>query len=63
MHVSDWWGKPADLDFTFFRLAEIEGYLRDAGFVVDETIDRQPYPDVERQSRRAYIFAHTPAHD
>jgi hypothetical protein len=33
--------------------------MRDAGFEIDEVIERDPYaPEVEYQSRRAYIFAH-----
>ena len=32
-------------------------YLKTAGFVVDEVIERPPYPDIEHQSQRAYIFA------
>jgi hypothetical protein len=27
------------------------------GDMVEEVIEREPYPDVEHQSRRAYIFA------
>jgi hypothetical protein len=27
---------------------------------VEEIIEREPYPDVEHQSRRAYIFARKP---
>jgi hypothetical protein len=35
--------------------------MREAGFEIDEVIERDPYaPDVEYQSRRAYIFAHKP---
>jgi hypothetical protein len=33
------------------------GYLRSAGFDVREVIERDPYPEVEHPSRRAYIFA------
>jgi hypothetical protein len=35
-------------------------YLREAGFEIEETIEREPYPDVEHQSRRCYIFARQP---
>jgi hypothetical protein len=31
--------------------------LREAGFALEEIVERDPYPDVEYQSRRAYIFA------
>ena len=32
-------------------------YLKKAGFLVADIVEREPYPDVEHQSRRAYIFA------
>ena len=57
----DIWGCGVSLEFTFFRASTILEYLRDAGFQIDEVIERDPYaPDVEYQSRRAYIFAHKP---
>jgi len=28
-----------------------------AGFEIEEVVEREPYPEVEYQSRRAYIFA------
>src|SRR4051794_37876468 len=33
---------------------------RPAGFEIEEIIEREPYPDVEHQSRRSYIFARRP---
>lgn len=57
----DLWGYGISLEFTFFRANTILGYLRDAGFEIDEVVEREPYaPEVECQSRRAYIFAHKP---
>ena len=56
-HLDDWWDQPVDLDFIFFEAAEMEGYLRAAGFRGIETRERDPYPEVEVQTRRAYIFA------
>lgn len=56
------WGHGVSLEFTFFRVSTISEYMRDAGFEMDEVIERDPYaPEVEYQSRRAYIFAHKPA--
>ena len=57
LHLDEWWGCAVSLDFTFFQSAEVAGYLETAGFVVEELIERAPYPEVEHQSRRAYIFA------
>ena len=57
VHLDEWWGEPVSLDFFFFQPEEIARLLRDTGFVVEEQIERAPYPDVEHQSRRAYILA------
>lgn len=60
VHLEAWWDQPVSIDFTFFRPDEMVGYLQTAGFVVEEVIERDPYPDVEHQSRRCYIFARKP---
>jgi SAM-dependent methyltransferase len=59
-HLEEWWGYKVCVDFLFFRPDEMAGYLRSAGFEIEEIIERDPYPDVEHQSRRAYIFARKP---
>jgi hypothetical protein len=48
------------MDFCFFDRAEIEQRLMHAGFTVEESLVREPYPDVEHQSRRVYILARKP---
>ena len=60
MHLDDWWGRQVSVDFHFFRPEEMVGYLVSAGFDVQEIIERDPYPNVEHPSRRAYIFAEKP---
>jgi SAM-dependent methyltransferase len=60
IHLEDFWGETVSIDFFFFRLDEMERYLKAAGFEIEETIERDPYPDVEYQGRRAYIFARKP---
>jgi SAM-dependent methyltransferase len=55
--VQELWGEPVALDFVFFEVAEMRRSLEAAGFVVDEVCEREPYPDVEVQTRRAYLFA------
>jgi SAM-dependent methyltransferase len=58
VHLAEWWEKVVDVDFTFFETAEMEGYLREAGFELTESIERAPYaPDIEHQSQRVYIMA------
>jgi SAM-dependent methyltransferase len=51
------WGQKISMDFLFFQPSEIKLGLEAAGLAVEEVIEREPYPDVEYPSRRAYIFA------
>ena len=60
LHLTEWWEQLVDLDFHFFQPAEMAHFLEQAGFVLEETIEREPYPDVEHQSRRCYILARKP---
>jgi len=57
LHRDELWGKPIDLDFFFFRTSEIEAVLAEAGFEIEESTERDPYPDVEYPTRRVYILA------
>ncbi|MCB9456176.1 MAG: class I SAM-dependent methyltransferase [Anaerolineaceae bacterium] len=57
VHLDEWWGKAVALDFTFFEREEMEGYLRAAGLSIVETIQRDPYVEVEHPSQRMYIFS------
>ena len=59
--VEDLWESGAALEFHFFRVATVAGYLGKVGFEIEEIVERAPYaPDVEYQSHRAYIFARKP---
>lgn len=60
LHLDDWWEQKVNVDFFFFRVEEMTTYLRRAGFEIEQIVEREPYPDVEHQSRRAYIFARRP---
>ena len=60
VHLDEWWGHEVSIDFYFFPSDEVADMVRSAGFEIEETIERDPYPDVEHQSRRAYIFARKP---
>jgi SAM-dependent methyltransferase len=59
-HLDELWGLPVNMDFLFFEVGEIVGWLAGAGFVVEEVVERPPYPDVEAQTQRAYLFARKP---
>jgi len=63
LHVEeDLWNSGVSLATTLFRTATIAGHMRSAGFEIEEIVERDPYaPEVEYQSRRAYIFARRPA--
>jgi SAM-dependent methyltransferase len=58
LHPQEIFGLPISMEFFMFQPSAIAQLLNDAGFVVEEVLERQPYaPEVEYQSRRAYIFA------
>ena len=59
-HVEEWWEKPVNLDFAFYQPAEMEAWLKEAGLELEETLVREPNPDVEVATRRAYLFARKP---
>lgn len=56
-HVEELWGEPVQLDFVFFEVAEVRRDLEAAGFEVEEVLEREPYPEVEARTRRAYVLA------
>lgn len=61
LQPSELWGKAVSMDFFLFQPSVIQQYLEAAGFSVNEVLEREPYPpDVEYQSRRAYISARRP---
>jgi SAM-dependent methyltransferase len=46
LHLDEWWGQKVCVDFFFFRTEEVAAWLRDAGFEVEEIVEREPYPEV-----------------
>ncbi len=51
-------GQPVALDFWFYTPGQMSDWLAEAGYTVEEIIEREPYaPEVEHQSRRAYVLA------
>jgi len=61
LHLDELWGIPVCIDFVQFQPQEMVGYLESAGFLVEEVLERDPYPEVEHPSRRAYIWATKPS--
>jgi ubiquinone/menaquinone biosynthesis C-methylase UbiE len=60
IHLDEFLGKDVDIDFMFFKTDFISLCIKNAGFEGIEIIERDPYPEVEYQSRRAYVFAKKP---
>lgn len=59
-HVDAWWEKPVNLHFAFFQTTEMENWLKEAGYEWNETLVRESNPEVEVETRRAYLFARNP---
>lgn len=53
----EWWGHKVSVDWAFYEPAEMTTYLENAGFRVEESLEREPYPEVEAQTQRCYILA------
>jgi SAM-dependent methyltransferase len=61
VHRDELWGHPVSLDFRFLMPSPMVARLIEAGFVVLERVEREPYPEVEHPSRRCYLLARSPA--
>ena len=59
-HVEEFLGEPVSLDFVFFTTPEMERHLNAQGFELLASHERDPYPVVEAQTRRAYLLARRP---
>ncbi len=59
-HLDEWWEKPVNLDFAFYLPSEMEVWLKEAGYELEETLIREPNPQVEVATQRAYLFARKP---
>jgi SAM-dependent methyltransferase len=56
-HIDEWHGERVDLDFRFRHPEALGRVLAGAGLVVEATLEREPIPDVEAETRRAYLIA------
>ena len=60
-HLEEWWGEAVSLDFYFYEREPIKMHLKNAGFMIEEALERDPYPEqIEVQTRRAYLLARKP---
>lgn len=61
LHEDELWGYAVDFDATLFTLPELLQQVNEAGLMVEQAVERDPYaPEVEYQSRRGYILARHP---
>lgn len=60
VHRDELWGHTVSLDFRFLMPALMVTSLIEAGLVVLERVEREPYPEVEHASRRCYLLARSP---
>ena len=60
IRLDEFLGKKIDIDFMFFTTDFINSCLKKSRFEKIEIIEREPYPEVEYESRRAYVFAIKP---
>jgi ubiquinone/menaquinone biosynthesis C-methylase UbiE len=60
IHLEEFLGKKIDIDFMFFTSNFISSRLKKSGYEKIEIIERDPYPGIEYESRRAYVFATKP---
>jgi SAM-dependent methyltransferase len=59
-HIDEWWEKPVNLDFAFYLPDAMEAWLKETGFDLMDALVREPNPEVEVATRRAYLFARKP---
>jgi ubiquinone/menaquinone biosynthesis C-methylase UbiE len=56
VHAEEFFGCRVNLDFRFFEPEEMITALADAGFELERLIERNPYPNVEVETRRFYVI-------
>lgn len=55
--IESFWDSGKALDFYFFNPETVTNALTKSGFKVTDVKYREPYAEIEYQSRRAYVFA------
>ncbi len=59
VHADERFGQPVSMDATLFDPDELQRYLVEAGFRVEELLTRKPY-EFELQMEKVYVFAARP---
>ncbi len=60
LHEDELWGNKISLDLRLFTTNEVVQCLEQVGFKIEEALERDPYPEVEYQSRRGYVLTVKP---
>jgi hypothetical protein len=60
LHIEEFLGKQVDIDLVLFKPEFIVRCLTTCGFRNIDVTYREPYPEVEYETRRAYVFATKP---
>ena len=60
IHVEEFLGKQVDIDLVLFKPEFIVRRLTSCGFSNIDVTYREPYPEMEYETRRAYVFATKP---
>ena len=60
IHLDEYLGKKIDIEFMYFTTNFVLSCLNEIGFSKIEIIEREPYPEVEYESQRAYVFTKKP---
>ena len=60
IHVEEYLGKKVDIELMLFNTDFILSCLKNCGYKIIDVIYRDPYPEVEYETRRAYVFATKP---
>lgn len=58
-HRDEWWGRPVDLDFRFYEVADVLQAMEGAGLEVEARLERRHHPG-EVETRRAYLLGRRP---
>jgi SAM-dependent methyltransferase len=61
VHRDEWWGQAVSLDFHLLEPAGVSRRAVAAGLSVEELLERDPNPEVEYPSRRAYMQLRRPS--
>lgn len=60
LHVDTMVNEPVDLDFYFFEMTSLAWALSAAEFDLEGFEEREPYPEIEVQTRRLYALVRKP---